>query len=84
MAEEDISQQITQVPPESNAIIVTYVGDMILLTQAAERRRSTPAMSSGSTRIHPQKLLMAKLLDAEAKAASTKEAMQDLRRRHRR
>ena len=77
MAEEDIGQQIGQVPPESKRdYLVTYVGDMILLTQAAEAKKIDASDEfKRQLEFTRKKLLMAKLLDAEAKAASTDEAM---------
>ena len=77
LAEEDIGQQITQVPPESKRdYLVTYVGDMILLTQAAEAKKIDSSDDfKQQLEFARKKLLMAKLLDAEAKAASTDEAM---------
>jgi len=80
MAEEDIGQQITQVPPESKRdYLVTYVGDMILLTQAAEAKKIDASDEfRQQVEFTRKKLLMAKLLDAEAKAASTDEAMRKI------
>ncbi len=80
MAEEDIGQQITQVPPESKRdYLVTYVGDMILLTQAAEAKKIDASDEfKQQLEFTRKKLLMAKLLDAEAKAASTDEAMRKI------
>jgi peptidyl-prolyl cis-trans isomerase C len=77
LAEEDIGQQMAQVPPESKRdYLVTYVGDMILLTQAAEAKKiSDSAEFKQQLEFTRKKLLMAKLLDNEAKAASTEEAM---------
>jgi peptidyl-prolyl cis-trans isomerase C len=77
MAEEDIGQQIQQVPPESKRdYLVTYVGDMILLTQAAEAKKIGDSDDfKQQLEFARKKLLMAKLLDSEAKAASTDEAM---------
>ena len=77
MAEEDIGQQLAQVPPDSKRdYLVTYVGDMILLTQAAEAQKIA---DSNEFKVQldfmRKKLLMARLLDTEAKAASTDAAM---------
>lgn len=77
MAEEDIGQQLAQVPPDSKRdYLVTYVGDMILLTQAAEAQKIA---DSNEFKVQldfmRKKLLMARLLDGEAKAASTDAAM---------
>lgn len=76
-AEEDIGQQMGQVPPESKRdYLITYVGDMILLTQAAEAKKIDASEEfKQQLEFARKKLLMAKLLDAEAKAASTDEAM---------
>jgi peptidyl-prolyl cis-trans isomerase C len=77
LAEEDIGQQMAQVPPESKRdYLVTYMGDMILLTQAAEAKKINETDDfKQQLEFTRKKLLMAKLLDAEAKAASTDEAM---------
>jgi peptidyl-prolyl cis-trans isomerase C len=80
LAEEDIGQQMPQMPPEARRdYLVTYVGDMILLTQAAEAKKIS---ESGEFRqrleFARKKLLMARLLDTEAKAASTEAAMRQV------
>ena len=76
-AEEDIGQQMGQVPPEAKRdYLITYVGDMILLTQAAEAKKIDASDDfKQQLEFARKKLLMAKLLDSEAKAASTDEAM---------
>jgi len=80
LAEEDIGEQITQVPPESKRdYLVTYVGDMILLTQAAEAKKIGDSNEfKQQLEFTRKKLLMAKLLDSEAKAASTESAMRQV------
>ena len=80
LAEEDIGQQMTQVPPESKRdYLVTYVGDMILLTQAAEAKKLGDSDEfKQQLEFTRKKLLMAKLLDSEAKAASTEAAMRKI------
>ena len=77
LAEEDIGQQLAQVPPPAKRdYLVTYVGDMILLTQAAEAKKIGDSNEfKQQLEFARKKLLMAKLLDAEAKAASTDAAM---------
>ena len=77
IAEDDIGQQMSQVPPDSKRdYLVTYVGDMILLTQAAEAKKiAESAEFQQQLEYTRKKLLMAKLLDAEAKAAATDAAM---------
>jgi peptidyl-prolyl cis-trans isomerase C len=77
LAEEDIGQQMAQVPPESKRdYLVTYVGDMILLTQAPDAKKiADSADFQQQLEYTRKKLLMAKLLDAEAKAASSEESM---------
>jgi peptidyl-prolyl cis-trans isomerase C len=77
LAEEDIGQQMTQVPPDAKRdYLVTYVGDMILLTQAAEAKKIDASDDfKQQLEFARKKLLMAKLLDSEAKAASTDAAM---------
>jgi peptidyl-prolyl cis-trans isomerase C len=76
-AEEDIGQQMGQVPPDAKRdYLITYVGDMILLTQAAEAKKIDASEDfKQQLEFTRKKLLMAKLLDSEAKAASTDEAM---------
>ena len=80
LAEEDIGEQITQVPPEAKRdYLVTYVGDMILLTQAAEAKKIGDSNEfKQQLEFTRKKLLMAKLLDSEAKAASTEGAMRKI------
>jgi peptidyl-prolyl cis-trans isomerase C len=80
LAEEDIGQQMAQVPPESRRdYLVTYVGDMILLTQAAEAKKIGETDDfKQQLEFTRKKLLMAKLLDSEAKAASTEAAMRKI------
>ena len=80
LAEEDIGEQMTQVPPESKRdYLVTYVGDMILLTQAAEAKKIGDSNEfKQQLEFTRKKLLMAKLLAAEAKAASTESAMRKI------
>jgi peptidyl-prolyl cis-trans isomerase C len=77
LAEEDIGQQLAQVPPASKRdYLVTYVGDMILLTQAAEAKKLADSNEfKQQLEFARKKLLMARLLDGEAKAASTDAAM---------
>jgi peptidyl-prolyl cis-trans isomerase C len=77
LAEEDIGQQMGQVPPDSKRdYLITYVGDMILLTQAAEAKKIDASDDfKQQLEFARKKLLMARLLDSEAKAASTDEAM---------
>lgn len=80
LAEEDIGQQMPQMPPEARRdYLVTYVGDMILLTQAAEAKKlSESAEFRQRLEFARKKLLMARLLDTEAKAASTEAAMRQV------
>jgi peptidyl-prolyl cis-trans isomerase C len=80
LAEEDIGQQIAQVPPEAKRdYLVTYVGDMILLTQAAEAKKiSDTDEFKQQLEFTRKKLLMARLLDVEAKNASTEAAMRKI------
>ncbi|HEX2511832.1 MAG TPA: peptidylprolyl isomerase, partial [Xanthobacteraceae bacterium] len=63
LAEEDIGEQITQIPPESKRdYLVTYVGDMILLTQAAEAKKIGDSNEfKQQLEFTRKKLLMAKL-----------------------
>jgi peptidyl-prolyl cis-trans isomerase C len=77
LAEEDIGQQMPQMPPESKRdYLVTYVGDMVLLTQEAEAKKLDDSDSfKQQLEFARKKLLMAKLLDGEVKAASTEAAM---------
>lgn len=77
LAEDDIGQQMPQMPPESKRdYLVTYIGDMILLTKAAEDRKIGDSDEfKRQLEFTRKKLLMAKLLDSEAKSASTEAAM---------
>jgi peptidyl-prolyl cis-trans isomerase C len=77
MAEEDIGAQLAQVPPETRRdYLVTYVGDMILLTQAAEAQKLADSDEfKQQLEFTRKKLLMARLLDAQAKAAATEANM---------
>jgi peptidyl-prolyl cis-trans isomerase C len=77
LAEEDIGQQMPPMPPEAKRdYLVTYVGDMILLTQAAESKKLADSDDfKQRLEFTRKKLLMAKLLDTEAKTASSEAAM---------
>ena len=77
MAEDDIGQQMTQVPPESKRdYLVQYAGDMLLMTQApdAQKIADSPEFKQ-QLEYTRKKLLMSKLLDTEARKAATPEAM---------
>jgi peptidyl-prolyl cis-trans isomerase C len=80
LAEDDIGQQMPQMPPESKRdYLVTYLGDMILLTKAAEDRKIGDSDDfKRQLEFTRKKLLMAKLLDSEAKAAQTEAAMRKI------
>ena len=77
LAEEDIGQQMPPMPEEAKRdYLVTYVGDMILLTQAAEEKKLAESEDfKRQLEFTRKKLLMAKLLDGEAKTASSEAAM---------
>jgi peptidyl-prolyl cis-trans isomerase C len=77
LAEEDIGQQMPPMPEEAKRdYLITYVGDMILLTQAAEEKKlaESPEFKQ-RLEFTRKKLLMAALLEGEAKTASTEAAM---------
>lgn len=76
-AEEDIGSQLPPMSPEAKKdYLITYVSDMILVSRAAEAKKlgDTPEFKRrlANARI---KLLMEALLQSEAKAAVTDEAM---------
>jgi len=77
LAEEDIGQQLASMPPESKRdYLITYVGDMILLTQAAEAKKLDQSEKFDQyMEFARKKLLMGKLLDTEGKAAVTDTAL---------
>jgi peptidyl-prolyl cis-trans isomerase C len=77
LAEEDIGQQMAQVPPESKRdYLVQYAGDMVLMTQAPDAQKiADSADFKQQLEYTRKKLLMAKLLDTEAKKAATEDAM---------
>lgn len=77
LAEEDIGQQMPPMAPEAKRdYLVTYVGDMILLTQAAEAKKlhETDEFKQNAE-FARKKLLMGKLLESEAKAGTTEAAL---------
>ncbi len=77
LAEEDIGQQMPPMAAEAKRdYLITYVGDMILLTQAAEVKKLADSDAfKQQLEFTRKKLLMAKLLDSEAKTAATEAAM---------
>ena len=76
-AEEDIGSQLPPMAPEAKRdYLITYVGDMLLVSKAAEAKKlgDTPDFKKKMA-LARTKLLMEALLQAEAKAALTDEAM---------
>jgi peptidyl-prolyl cis-trans isomerase C len=76
-AEEDIAQNMPPMPPEAKRdYLIAYVTDMMLVAKAAEARKlaDTPEFKK-KMEIARTKLLMDAILTAEAKAATTDEAM---------
>ena len=77
LANEDIGQQVPAATPEAKRdYLITYIGDTILLTQAAEAKKlhETDEFKQ-SLDFARKKLLMGKLLESEAKAAVTDSAL---------
>jgi peptidyl-prolyl cis-trans isomerase C len=76
-AEEDIGQQMQPMPPDAKRdYLITYVGDMILLTQAAEAKKLHESDEfKQDLEFARKKLLMGKLLESEAKAGANEAAM---------
>ncbi len=73
LAEEDVGQQIPATTPDAKRdYLITYIGDTILLTQAAEAKKlhETDEFKQ-NLEFARKKLLMGKLLDSEAKSAVT-------------
>jgi peptidyl-prolyl cis-trans isomerase C len=77
LAEEDLGQGAAQIPPDSKRdYLTTYVADMMLIAKAAEGKKiaDTDDFKRKLT-LARNKLLMESLLQSEAKAAATDEAM---------
>ena len=76
LAEADVGAQMPPSPDSKRDYLITYVGDMILLTQAAEAKKLN---ESDEFKQHLEfarkKLLMGKLLETEAKAAVSEAAL---------
>lgn len=72
-AEEEIGQQLPQMPPEAKRdYLVTYVADMILVSKAAEAKKiGDTAEFKKKLALARTKLLMETLLQQEGKAAVT-------------
>ncbi len=77
MAEEDIGQQLPSTSPEAKRdYLVAYIGDMILLTEAAEAKKLHQSENFEQyLEFARKKLLMGKVLETEAKAAVTEAAL---------
>lgn len=76
-AEEDIGSQLPPMAPEAKKdYLTTYVADMILVSKAAEAKKlGDTADFKKKLAMARTKLLMEALLQSEAKAAVTEEAM---------
>lgn len=80
LAEEDIGANMPSVPPEAKRdYLVSYMADVILGAQAAEKQKlhETAHYKSRSAFVL-KKLLMGQLLQLEAKAAATETAMHEV------
>jgi peptidyl-prolyl cis-trans isomerase C len=77
-AEEDVGAQLPPMAPDARRdYLITYVGDMILVSKAAEAKKlGDTAEFKQKMALARTKLLMEALLQDEAKAAVTNEAMQ--------
>jgi peptidyl-prolyl cis-trans isomerase C len=76
-AEEDIGAQLPQLSPEAKKeYLITYVSDMILVSKAAEAKKLGDTADFKRKLANARtKLLMEALLQSEAKAAVTDDAM---------
>jgi len=77
LAEEDLGTALQQLPPEAKRdYVVNYLADMILVAQAAEARKLADAPDfKRRLALARNRLLMETLLQSEAKAALTDEAL---------
>jgi peptidyl-prolyl cis-trans isomerase C len=77
IAEEDLGSNLQQLPPEAKREqVISYLSDVILVAQAAEAKKLAEAPNFQRRMAHARnRLLMETLLQAEAKAGTTDEAM---------
>lgn len=77
LAEEDLGQGAAQIPPDSKRdYLTTYVADMMIIAKAAEGKKIADSDDfKRKLTLARNKLLMESLLQSEAKAAATDEAM---------
>jgi len=77
LAEEDLGQNIPQMPPEGKReYLITFVADMMLVAKAAEAKKLGDSEEFKRKVAYARtKLLMEQILQSEAKAAVTEEAM---------
>jgi peptidyl-prolyl cis-trans isomerase C len=77
IAEEDLGSNLQQLPPETKREqVIGYLSDLILVAKAAEAKKlaDTPEFQRRMTHAR-NRLLMETLLQSEAKAATTDDAM---------
>jgi peptidyl-prolyl cis-trans isomerase C len=77
LAEEDLGSNIQQLPPENKRDqVISYLSDVILVAQAAEAKKLAESPEFRRRMAHARnRLLMETLLQSEAKAATTDDAM---------
>jgi peptidyl-prolyl cis-trans isomerase C len=77
LAEEDLGSNVQQLPPESKREqVISYLADVILVAKAAEAKKLAEAPDFQRRMAHARnRLLMETLLQSEAKAATTDDAM---------
>jgi peptidyl-prolyl cis-trans isomerase C len=77
VAEEDLGSNIQQLPPENRRDqVIGYLSDLILVAQAAEAKKLADTPDFKRRLAHARnRLLMETLLQSEAKAATTDDAM---------
>jgi len=77
LAEEDLGSNLQQLPPESKREqVIGYLSDVILVAQAAEAKKLADTPEFQRRMAHARnRLLMETMLQSEAKAATSDEAM---------
>jgi peptidyl-prolyl cis-trans isomerase C len=77
LAEEDLGSNLQQLPPESKREqVIGYLSDVILVAQAAEAKKLAETPEFQRRMAHARnRLLMETMLQSEAKAATSDEAM---------
>jgi flagellar motility protein MotE (MotC chaperone) len=80
VAEEDLGEQLAQMPPEAKReYVVTYLSDTLLVAQAAEKKKLGDSENfKRRLAFLRNKLLSEALLDEDAKSAVTDDAMRKI------